>query len=74
MLGLFDNKLTGTIPSEIALLTNLSEYTVTDWHDAIAHSLLASIHIHLVILTYCLDCLCSSCRSLEQYTHWYDSI
>jgi hypothetical protein len=74
-LDLSENNLQGTLPPEIGLLSKLGEFIVEEsCQDALAHSLWASIRIHLVILIDCLDCLCSYSICLEQCTRWYDSI
>jgi hypothetical protein len=65
-LDLWNNYLTGTIPSEIGMLTQLSEYTVIDCQEAFVYSLSASIRIHLIILIVCLDYLCREARSSGQ--------
>jgi hypothetical protein len=49
-LHLGQNKLEGTIPSEVGQLTKLSESTKIDCLDVLALSLWAFIHIQLVIL------------------------
>jgi hypothetical protein len=75
-LELVFNNLYGTLPPEIGLLSNLGKFIVEEiCKAAVAHSLLASVRIHLVILMVCLDCLSRFSRSFGQFTtHWYDSI
>jgi hypothetical protein len=58
-LWLSYNALVSQIPTEIGLLTQLSEYTCDCCHDVLAQSLWVSIHIHLTILMVCSDSLCS---------------
>jgi hypothetical protein len=74
-LFLSSNNLQGTVPPEIGLLSKLGEFIVKEsCQDALAHSLWASTHIHLLILMICLDCLCSFSKSYGKCAHWYDSI
>jgi hypothetical protein len=55
-LDLYTNAITGPIPTEIGLMTLLSEFVlVIDCHNTLAQSLRMSIRIHLVILMDCFD-------------------
>ena len=60
-LWLDENTLSGTIPTEIGQLTQLSEYPRDCCHDVLAQSLRASIRIHLVILIVVIDLMLSCC-------------
>jgi hypothetical protein len=57
-LDLVGNKLQGTLPAEIGLLSTLGEFTVES-----KMTLRVFIFLHLLILIVCLDCLCSFSRS-----------